>query len=89
MERRNTKKWTNELKVAIINNDLEQIKHISKREVPSFSSIQEAKVAMHWIAKARDVLIGEKNKIGTILKEIKRNTKYTNTNQTSTTSWVV
>ena len=76
MERRNSKEWIKSLKIAIINNDLEQIKRYSQREVPNFSSIEEAKKALNLINQAKEILIKEKNKIRKILKVLKKTQLY-------------
>ena len=55
MERRNSTQWINQLKIAIINNDLDKLVEYSKREVPSFSSIKEAKEAFLDDGKERNL----------------------------------
>jgi len=78
MERRNSTEWIKSLKIAIINNDLEKLEEYSKRELPEFSSIDEAKKALHLIHQATDILTKEKNKIGKTLKALKQTQSYSN-----------
>jgi len=78
MERLNSKEWINSLKIAIINNDLKKIEEYSKRNIPEFSSIEEAKEALSLIKNATNILEKEKNKIKNKMNQIKQTQKYKN-----------
>jgi hypothetical protein len=82
--------WIKSLKIAIINNDLEKIKQYSTREIPTFSSINEAKEALALVENAKNILMKEKNKIARQLQALKQtqnySTKYT---RNSTINWEV
>ena len=84
MERRNSKEWINNLKIAIINNDLEKIKKYSKRDIPSFDSIEEVKEALSLIENATNILKKEKEKISKNMQALKQAKKLTQSNNTST-----
>jgi len=84
MERRNAKEWINSLKIAIINNDLKKLEEYSKREVPEFSSIEEAKKALNLINQATNILMKEKNIIAKKLQALKQNKQYFHIHNTST-----
>jgi len=76
MERRNSTEWINQLKIAIINNDLDKLVEYSKRDIPSFSSIKEAKEALHLLQKAKNIISIKKNEIGIELNKLKESQKY-------------
>jgi len=76
MERRNSTKWINQLKIAIINNDLDKLVEYSKRDIPSFSSIKDAKEALHLLQKAKNIISIKKNEIGMELNKLKESQKY-------------
>ena len=76
MERRNAKKWISSLKIAIINNDLKKLEEYSKRKIPEFSSIEEAKKALNLVNQAVSILTKEKDKIGKKLNVFKQQQKY-------------
>jgi len=84
MERRNSKKWINDLKIAIVNNNLKMIEKYSNRSIPQFSSIEEAKEALHLVNEAMGILQNKKNEIGIKLNSLKQQQTYTlsNTNPT-------
>ncbi len=84
MERRNSKEWINSLKIAIINNDLEKIKKYSKRDIPSFDSIEEAKETLSLIENATNILKKEKEKISKNMQALKQAKKFTQNNHIST-----
>jgi len=84
MERRNSKEWINSLKIAIINNDLTKIEEYSKRDLPSFSSIDEAKEALNLVNQAISILQKEKDIIGNKLQSFKQQQKYFQNYQNST-----
>jgi len=84
MERRNSKEWINSLKIAIINNDLTKIEEYSKRDLPSFSSIDEAKEALNLVNQAISILQKEKDIIGNKLQSFKNQQKYFQNYQNST-----
>ncbi|WP_456470780.1 hypothetical protein [Caminibacter sp.] len=65
----------NELKLAIINNDIGKIIEISSKE-PSFSSIKEAQEILSFINKANEILKKEKLKLFNDMQEVKKLQKY-------------
>ncbi len=65
----------NELKLAIINNDIGKIIEISSKE-PSFSSIKEAQEILSFINKANEILKKEKLKLFNNMQEVKKLQKY-------------
>ncbi len=65
----------NELKLAIINNDIGKIIEISNKE-PSFSSIKEAQEILSFINKANEILKKEKLKLFNDMQEVKKLQKY-------------
>jgi hypothetical protein len=87
MERNNTKKWINNLKIAIINNNLSKIKEYSNREVPKFSSIEEAKEALALVENAKKILQKEKDKIQIQMNQIKQANKYNNIYNSAVNEW--
>jgi hypothetical protein len=87
MERNNTKKWINDLKIAIINNNLSKIKEYSNREVPKFSSIEEAKEALALVENAKKILQKEKDKIQIQMNQIKQANKYNNIYNSAVNEW--
>jgi hypothetical protein len=84
MERRNAKQWINSLKIAIINNDLQKIEEYSNSNIPSFSSIEEAKEALNLVNQAKNILIKERNIISEKLQALKQNKQYFHIHNTST-----
>jgi hypothetical protein len=83
MERNNSTKWINSLKIALINNDLQKIEEYSNRELPSFSSIDEAKEALTLINQAKDILKEKQTIISKQLQALKQNKKYFQNNTSS------
>jgi altronate dehydratase len=65
----------NEIKLAVINRDLEKLKEISIKK-PLFSSIQEAQEIESYIKKAIEILNEEKSKISKEMREIKKLQKF-------------
>ena len=84
MERRNSKEWLKDLKIAIINNDLETIKGYSLATLPSFESIEEAKEALKLIENATNLLKKEQNKIAKNMQALKQAKKFAQSNNIST-----
>jgi archaellum component FlaC len=83
-------KWLNSLKIAIINNDLNKIKQYSKRDVPYFDSINEAKEALSLIKEAISILEKEKKIVAKKLNSLKQTQKYTQSyHNYSTNNWRV
>ena len=78
MERDNSKEWINSLKIAVINNDLQKLKEYSNRQIPNFSSIDEAKEALSLVENAKNILEKEKNKIKIQMNQLKQTQKYKN-----------
>ena len=61
----------NEIKIAVINEDLKKLEEISKKE-PSFSSIDEAKEILNYINLAKEILKKEKLKLFKEMQKIKK-----------------
>ena len=61
----------NEIKIAVINEDLEKLKELSKKE-PFFSSLDEAKEILSYIDLAKKMLKKEKLKLFKEMQEIKK-----------------
>ncbi len=61
----------NEIKIAVINEDLKKLEEISKKE-PSFSSVDEAKEILSYINLAKEILKKEKLKLFKEMQEIKK-----------------
>ena len=64
-----------ELKLAVINRDIEKLKELSKR-TPSFSSIEEAKELNSYIQEAIKILKEEKLKTFKEMEKIKKLKKF-------------
>ena len=69
----------NEIKIAVINEDLEKLKELSKKE-PSFSSIDEAKEIIKYINLAKKILKDEKLQLFKKMQEIKKLKKFNQEN---------
>ena len=65
----------NELKVAVINRDLEKLKSIAYKE-PSYSSVKEAQEILSYIEMAKEILKEEKLKTFKEMQEIKKLKEY-------------
>ena len=88
MERRN--EWINDLKIAIINNDLYKIEKYANRDVPSFDSITKAKEALSIVQQAIKILEGKKSEVAKELHALKEMQKYTPSQKSlSTNDWKV
>jgi len=73
----------NELKVAVINENLDKLKELSAK-TPDFSSLEEAKEFVSYIQKAIEILQKEKNHLSKEMSEI-RKLKHFYQNQQKTT----
>ncbi|MEO1928155.1 MAG: hypothetical protein ABGX26_05645 [Nautiliaceae bacterium] len=67
--------YLNELKVAVINEDLKKLEELSKKEF-SFSSLEEAKEIQAFIKKAVGILEKEKKKTALNMQKIKKLQKF-------------
>ncbi len=65
----------NEIKVAVINRNLDKLKELSFKE-PSFSTFEEAKEILFYIQKANEILKEEKKNIFNQMQEIKKLRKF-------------
>ena len=65
----------NDIKIAVINEDIEKLEEFSKKE-PSFSSVEEAKEILNYINLAKDILKKEKLKLFKEMQEIKKLQKF-------------
>lgn len=68
---RQTLPWMNNLKIAVIEKDIERIGALIQN-VPSFSDIDEAKEALILIQESIILVDTEKNKMMEIMKKIKQ-----------------
>jgi len=85
---RNNSQWIKELKIAVINNDIEKIGEYSKRKLPKFKNIEELQEALLWIKKATNILKKEKEKLAKELHIFKQSQKYNNIYlNNSTNNW--
>jgi Fe2+ transport system protein B len=73
--------YLNELKTAVINEDIEKLKKLLKDEI-SFSSINEAKEINSYIQMAIDLLKKEKEKLSIEMQKIKKLQKFNMQNKT-------
>ena len=87
MERYNSKKWINDLKIAIINGDLSKLEEYSNRKIPNFSSMKEANEALSLVENAKNVLQKEKNKIQLQMNQLKQTNRYKINYNSSTNEW--
>jgi len=69
----------NEIKVAVINRDIEKLKELANK-APAFSSDDEAKELMYYINQATSILVEEKARISKEMKEIKKLQKFNQSN---------
>jgi hypothetical protein len=67
--------YLNELKAAVINEDMEKLKKLVKKEI-SFSSVDEAKEINSYIQMAINLLKKEKEKIASEMQQIKKLQKF-------------
>jgi len=70
-------KYLNELKVAVINEDLKKLEELSQ-QTPHFNNIEEAQEIQVFLKKAVDLLQKEKNRIAIDMKKIKDLQKFNN-----------
>jgi len=66
----------NELKIAVINKDLEKIEKLSQKE-PECSSLEEMKEMVYFLQKASELLMNEKNKLSNEMDKLKKLKNYT------------
>ncbi len=69
--------WIDNLKIAIINKNIDHIIKYSKK-IPDFNTIDESQTALALIARAKEIVIDEQNKIGLEMIQIKQTKKYLN-----------
>ena len=63
--------FLNDLKIAVINRDLETLKKLSSFE-PDFKSIEEANEMLKYIVEAKKILEEEKKKLSSEMQDIKK-----------------
>ncbi|GAB6074547.1 hypothetical protein [Nautilia lithotrophica] len=71
------KNYLNDLKVAVINQDLKKLEEIIDL-TPEFNSIEEAKEIQAYLKEAIKILENEKNKLSNEMKKIKNIQKFNN-----------
>lgn len=69
------KSYLDELKIAVINEDINKLKELVKKDI-SFSSIDEAKEINSYIQMAIKLLEKEKEKISKEMQKIKKLQKF-------------
>jgi len=67
--------FLNDLKIAVINRDLETLKKLSSFE-PDFKSIEEANEMLKYIVEAKKILEEEKKKLSSEMQDIKKIQKF-------------
>ena len=67
----------NELKIAVINQDIDKLKKISEMK-PEFSSVEEANEMLKYILEAKKILEKEKSSISCDMKDIQKLKKFYN-----------
>jgi len=87
MERRDSQIWIKNLKIAVINKDLEKLEFYSKIEPPIFKDVEEAKKGLSLIKEAVKILKEEKDKIGRELQLFKQQKNYLQNSSYSTFSF--
>ncbi len=70
-------KYLNELKVAVINEDLKKLEYLSNQN-PQFDSLEEAQEIQSFLKKAVDLLQKEKKRLSIDMKKIKDLQKFNN-----------
>ena len=65
----------NEIKLAVINENVEKLQQISNKE-PCFSSIDEAKEILNYINLAKEIIKKEKLRLFKNMQEIKKLKKF-------------
>jgi hypothetical protein len=70
-------KYLNELKVAVINEDLKKLEELSNK-APQFDSIEEAQEIQAFLKRAINLLQKEKNRLAIDMKKIKDLQKFNN-----------
>ncbi len=67
--------WIDSLKLAIINENFEQIEALSHK-IPIFKTLQESQTALALIKQANDLLKNEKNKILSQMQKLKKTKEF-------------
>ena len=88
MERRDTTKWLNDIKVAVINRDLEKLSQIVQEEVPKFDTLEEMKEAQSFVNMAMAIFEEEQARIAKFLSEYRKLKSYESNSYNSQTEWV-
>ncbi len=74
----NTNKvWFDNLKIAIINNNIDKMIQ-NVKQIPNFKTIEESQTALALITRAKELIIDERNKISSKMIQIKQTKKYLN-----------
>jgi len=74
--------YLRELKVAVINEDIEKLKSLLEKDI-SFSSLDEAKEINSYIQQAVNLLTRKKNEVFKEMQKIKQLKKFNTQNQNS------
>jgi len=88
MERRDTTKWLNDIKVAVINRDLEKLSQIVQEEVPKFDTLEEMKEAQSFVNMAMAIFEEEQARIAKFLSEYRKLKNYESNSYSYQTEWV-
>jgi len=74
--------YLRELKVAVINEDIEKLKSLLEKDI-TFSSLDEAKEINSYIKQAINLLTRKKNEVFKEMQKIKQLKKFNTQNQNS------
>jgi len=86
MERNNPTEWIKELKIALINRDEDKLKLLSKRELPSFNSLEEREEALSIINQTIKFLSEQKRETLKKMNSLKKVKKISNPYQNNSHS---
>jgi pyruvate/oxaloacetate carboxyltransferase len=88
MERRNTNRWISEIKVAVINRDIEKLSKIGKEDIPKFDNLEDMREAQSLVNSAMKIFEEEQSKISKFLTEYKKLKNYNNKAMAQKSGWV-
>ncbi len=76
MERRNRHKWVKDLKVAVINRDIDKLSEIVQDTLPKFDNLEDLKEAKNLVDSAMVIFEEEQAKISKFLTDYQKMKKY-------------
>ncbi len=74
--------FLNELKIAVINRDLEKLEKLSN-QMPEITSIKEANELLNYLVEAKRIIENEKDNLRNSMNEIKKIKKFYDANSFS------